>query len=344
LSQKKCAVFGLTEQRATDRLSLLQGQITGASSVVNNLCPLVNELTSTTDDYTRNLTIQNCNDAKTNLARAQAALASANSDPSNKQCSVWETVTPGSAIRDKVSKTLNSPETQLELVRNINDALNYLFTALLSRFHNQGLSSLVTQPVSSVSGGASTANNITDSLGNPVSGSGNNNGYSPFDITTDLAAIIKTQVDYVSEATKALSISSNIMPALGELDYCIPGPNPDWEQIAGVNITLNDRAPEYLNSIEKNFGITSPMQTPGGSEYLGMAHSGLALTTGLSSTDNKISSENSIYQSDIATANANIAKLRDIKSQVDAIVSAAKSRRAADRAKNGLPPIDASCN
>ena len=340
-SQKKCAVFGLTEQRAQSRLSLLQGNITNAQRSVDIA---KSELDAASKNYLNgNAIVDNDNaiyvTARDNLASAQAALAAANTDPSNKQCTVWETVTPGSAIRDKVSKTLNSPETQLELVKTIDDVSSALFTALLSRFQNQGLSSLVTKPFDNVSGGLGD-NNITDSLGNPVD---TGNSYSGFDITKDLAAVIKTQQDFITEATKALKTSGNVLKTLGELDYCIPGPNPNWELNADENVITDTKFIDYKSTVDKSFGTTSPMQTAGTSAYLAMAPSGLAMTKDLSTTAYTISQETSGYQDSITTAHANIKTLQAIKSQVDTIVAAAKARRNADRAKNGLPPVDASC-
>lgn len=41
--------------------------------------------------------------------------------------------------------------------------------------------------------------------------------------------IIQNQQDYINNAQKVLKILPQVMPAIGELDYCIPGPNPSWQ-------------------------------------------------------------------------------------------------------------------
>jgi len=41
--------------------------------------------------------------------------------------------------------------------------------------------------------------------------------------------VIQIQKDYVVAAKEILMFLPNVMPKLGELDYCIPGPNPSWE-------------------------------------------------------------------------------------------------------------------
>lgn len=40
--------------------------------------------------------------------------------------------------------------------------------------------------------------------------------------------VIQIQKDYVVAAKEILMTLPNIMPKIGELDYCIPGPNPNW--------------------------------------------------------------------------------------------------------------------
>jgi hypothetical protein len=40
--------------------------------------------------------------------------------------------------------------------------------------------------------------------------------------------VIQIQKDYVVAAKEILMILPSIMPKIGELDYCIPGPNPNW--------------------------------------------------------------------------------------------------------------------
>ena len=69
----------------------------------------------------------------------------AESTPKPKVCIKWETVTPGSLIKDKISYYLNSPERQLEMADTINETLNAVFTILLSKLADQGLSSLTAE-------------------------------------------------------------------------------------------------------------------------------------------------------------------------------------------------------
>lgn len=275
-----------------------------------------------------------------------------------------ENITPGSLIKDKVSTYLTSPERQLELTDTINESLNSLFTALISKFVTEGLSSLSSASTDAnftstdsfggygnndLSGNDSISfadlgldENTTDTSGGYTNGSfdltrdlgntyihnyteqsrlGNWNagtnvtaipassladskiesnlklaqGIAPigkdgiplvnvyYDITTpgftmiienglndwkrgDRAfwdgekwqnwkcgmqrvggkrvctnqmnpikkkGILQIQKDYVTAGKEFLSVLPTIMPKLGELDYCIPGPNPNWQTNSG---------------------------------------------------------------------------------------------------------------
>lgn len=254
------------------------------------------------------------------------------------QCVKYEVVTPGSIIRDKLGTYINSPERQLELADTINESLNSLFSALISKFQNQGLSSLSTEKyeytssnmgvgygsnVDLFTNGSATGGyingsfDLTRDLGNtyiheytqrplgtwnantgivdssnppkklyigvgPFSGEENietgrgsatignlnnvyytvsvagntklfNDGYNGW-AKNDRAfwngrewqnwkvgttnpikkrGVIQIQKDYIVAAKEILSKLPNIMPKIGELDYCIPGPNPNWEANSG---------------------------------------------------------------------------------------------------------------
>lgn len=255
------------------------------------------------------------------------------------KCWSYETVTPGSVIKDKVSTYLNSPERQLELADTINESLNTLFTSLISKFQNQGLSSLSSEnyTFSNPNMGTGYGSNNLDS--GDIFGESTSSGYTngSFDLTRDLGnkyihdydinesnlgdwdasintitknnfkstmerlnigipptklktiegqedqvipltnvyyvvkkagttklfengyngwaigdrafwngsewqnwkkgtanpikerGVVQIQKDYIVAANELLKKLPSIMPKIGELDYCIPGPNPSWE-------------------------------------------------------------------------------------------------------------------
>lgn len=239
--------------------------------------------------------------------------------PTEQKCKEWETVTPGSAIAAKANTYLNTPERQLELVKTMNDALNVLFTMLLSKFENQGLAGLApSKNITTAAAGGTTVQSITfDDEGyvmvddtplgtgsTPIttttgvtvgsggvnSGTGNTGGVKPiknprpyiqddgFDITKDLGniydqdgvlikkGVIQNQYDYIDAMGIYKSTIADVLPALGELDYCIPGPNPNWrdnskEAIEEYLATLNS-----VNDIG-NVGNTIEYAPEGTYEY-----------------------------------------------------------------------------
>ena len=304
--------------------------------------------------------------------------------PNNNKCVKYETTTPGSLIKDKVSEYVNSPERQLELVKTINDSLNSLFTALISKFQNEGLSSLgsndnnftstdilggygsndlfgndsfsvkglgLDNPSDSSSGGGYTDgsfnltrdlgntfyhtyqragsptwdaynNNLisngkvlagrelkmglapTDSKGTPlgsnvyyvVSTAGNtiivSNGSNKWQVgdrafwngtewqnwkkgTTDpikKRGVLQIQKDYIVAAKQLLTTLPTIMPKMGELDYCIPGPNPNWRTTAATaeasftklaGTMASQPTTRYECNTSKAFGVRLWKELPG---------------------------------------------------------------------------------
>lgn len=216
------------------------------------------------------------------------------SGASNPRCLRWETVTPGKLISDQASYALTSNIRQLELADSLNESLSAVFQALINQMISQGLSSLSSfspQNAPQTFGGAGY-NKVFDSLGNEISnlygngpgqsvltvnkGTGWYNSGKAFDITTDLEdiyrvadgkrylykkGVITTQKDYAEVVKLSLIKVPKILPALGELDYCIPGPNANWENSAKE--IINGRI-EYLRSLYFNGkgAVIAPFEDP----------------------------------------------------------------------------------
>ncbi len=201
------------------------------------------------------------------------------------ECIRWETVTPGTVIADQLKINLGSSVRQLELADSLNESLSAIFEALVNQLVNQGLSSLSNIKNTSTNGlGGAGNNKVYDSsgidisgisaegiLGNKLSvnkGSGWYNTNDTFDITKDLGdiyklekgkkvlvkkGIITIQSEYITAVKASMKEAPPIIPALGELDYCIPGPNPNWKSIAVPNV---NETMAILRDIDKN-GVTT---------------------------------------------------------------------------------------
>jgi hypothetical protein len=167
------------------------------------------------------------------------------------QCLRWETVTPGSTIAQQVSFVLNSPTEQLIQADQINEVFGAYFDKLLNSLFSKGLGSLrSSQNADLTYGGGPGSNLVIDSSGkalNSVYGASvgyslGGSGYNTvdFDISRpqQLRAIIKAQYDFLNRAKDSQMIVARLTPRLGELDYCLPGPNPTWNVGADDNFAL----------------------------------------------------------------------------------------------------------
>lgn len=349
LDQKKCVEYDKTNEKAIKEM----GDELNLSLAIRDKTCDVNEGSGPNSDACV---------AATKVYGQDLAKLNSLKDEKNQKCIKWETVTPGSLIKDKVSTTLNSDVRQLELAKDINDSLNAVFTVLLSKLQNQGLTSLSSaiedssittydglggegsnrttndevdengNIVRSIGSGFSGSFDLTKELGNTYThtynhtslgywNAGNNtpklypgvgtagtfyivsvpgktklinNGYNGWEKgdrayfngtewqnwkqgqtnPIDKRGIIQIQKDFVVGATEILKVLPTVMPKLGELDACIPGPNPNWEgnasEASDLFLTLtNTLSTTYQSNgfINANENSTYTMAGPGDVEY-----------------------------------------------------------------------------
>jgi hypothetical protein len=201
-------------------------------------------------------------------------------DPlSDVDCIRRETVTPGSLIADQVSSVLTSPVRQLELADTVNQSLDSVFGAMVNQLTTNGFSSLssYTSTRNYYPNGSSTGGiKYYDGAGQLITVNHGFGGWygqaGNFDITKDLGdiyvkdrdnndvvvkkGVIGVQKDYITAAKDTRESLVPILNAVGNLDYCIPGPNPNW-----INVT-NERLADmkdYVASQEyggRNLRIT----------------------------------------------------------------------------------------
>lgn len=76
---------------------------------------------------------------------------------------------------------------------------------------------------------------------------GGNTRIVDFDVSRpqQVRAILQAQYDYLNRMLDARATLVRIVPTLGALDYCIPGPNPTWRD------NLDDNADTYFGSIQE---------------------------------------------------------------------------------------------
>ncbi len=155
-------------------------------------------------------------------------------------CKRWETRTPGKAIADQLNISLGSSTRQAELADELNESIAAIFDSLVSHFLTEGLNSL-SEPSSDYSGNG-FGNYGSNSSGGGMYGSGSwatqTNPTSIYSIWKDIDQLLAWQNNYLTVLDQEKSIyTGQLIPKLYELDYCVPGPRPDWEESARKTVT-----------------------------------------------------------------------------------------------------------
>jgi hypothetical protein len=187
-------------------------------------------------------------------------------------CTQYSTVTPGSVIANQVSTITTTPTRQLEYANQINEVLGSFFDSLVNNLLSKGLrgsSSSTSTPIDGLS--SQGDNTVTDSDGNTLESDPSALGYqvassgsavdSDFDISRpqQLYAILQTQYDFLNRTKDSQIALERVIPTIGALDYCIPGPNPDWQTGLDSNWqsflgSIQQADPKDTTTVEKIIG------------------------------------------------------------------------------------------
>jgi hypothetical protein len=140
LDQKKCVAFGLSKTSAEKNMlkQFSEAEAAKANQTMRADLAKANAVCAKDADTEECITAKDVADNSisifNNLGKTNATGSNqvTNQGEENKECTKWETVTPGSLIKDKVGKYLNSPETQLELADSLNEVLYSIFGNLIS--------------------------------------------------------------------------------------------------------------------------------------------------------------------------------------------------------------------
>lgn len=271
LSMKKCAEWsdGIDQKMVKDDCSAQYAdQKNGELAVCN-----------TKADILKTNCIQTVNtkyDALTN----SCVTTTSNVEGGAASCLRYETVTPGSVIAAQAATITTTDIRQLEQADQINEVLGSFFVQLLNKLFSDGLGGLSGRGIALCG-----ANVVLDSNGMPIQSVNLNSaekafGYQSvnggfngeFDISRpqQLRAIIKTQIDFVNRTKDSQAAMSRIIPTLGKLDYCVPGPNPSWKVGTDYNTelilsALAGKAPSRAlgNTISAISGVAAAIPGPG---------------------------------------------------------------------------------
>ncbi len=175
---------------------------------------------------------------------------SLNADNSQR-CLEYEVTTPGSAIQAQANMVLTSSTRQLEAADELNEVLGAFFDNMLNKLIQRGLNGLQRETARSLGGNFYSPSLVTSGNVGGLSSMGYqsvDSGYSTqdFDISRpqQIRAVLQTQYDFLSTAQDSQVALERILPTLGALDYCLPGPNPTWTN------GLNDNYQNFISSFE----------------------------------------------------------------------------------------------
>lgn len=152
-------------------------------------------------------------------------------------CKQWKTITPGSVVSNQLTTALNLHNNKLIQADEVSEDLGLIFDALLNQLVSSGLDSL-----QSSSNGGNSSNNvlIAQAQGLQPGQVQNGNAAPPaVDAITGTGlvdtALVTVQNNYITNANQAIPLFNELIQKIRALDYCVPGPNPNWQTLGQQN-------------------------------------------------------------------------------------------------------------
>lgn len=189
----------------------------------------------------------------------------------SKICEKWIYVTPGQTIADMATKAIGYPDQALIDAETLNDALAAIIDAVGAKFSNDIMQKGLAN--------TSTNNDYYQNNKNYFNQSGTSDfsegqinasnwlqqNYD-FDIRTDLdQGLIDTQRTYIEKLNQENKALNDLVKSIWQLDYCIPGPNPNWEENSSnaMESIFNGEAPtsELSTLIKVNNAVNGTLGT-----------------------------------------------------------------------------------
>lgn len=148
-------------------------------------------------------------------------------------CTQWKTTTPGNIVSSKITTALNISDNKLIQADEISESLGLIFDALINQLVGSGLESLSSFASTDGGGGGSTSV-LLQQVNGQQPGQIENGQVPPppVDSVTGTGYVdtpaVAVQQQYITAANQALPILTNLIQKIRALDYCVPGPNPNW--------------------------------------------------------------------------------------------------------------------
>lgn len=181
-------------------------------------------------------------------------------------CLRWETVTPGAIIAEQVSAVTQAPIDKITQADELNEILQGLFDSFMNKLFTKGIASLKGGDKTTFSSGGPGVNAVLGSDGKPLASITENfydtsgEGVTDFDISRPqlLRAISQAQANYINRAKDSQIALVRLIPRMGILDYCLPGPNPTWMENLDNNYQVFTAAPTKDSERLYGFLVSGP--------------------------------------------------------------------------------------
>lgn len=263
LNQKKCVASGTGVENGADYIGPLPDGTTGPGFIDPTSHPLIPEGTTMTEDIWSTLSpeVQGQIDASGAWDSIETAQVY-NNLVLRSTCAKWMTITPGSLISNQLTKNFNLQTDKLINAGSLGQNLGLIFDALLNQLVEKGLRSLDQTTngndsvlVQQVNGQNPGSSGLTDPDGNSIDGQTSTAETLLGDgLNLNIQNIQNIQNDYIQAAVAATGDIGDVIDRIRALDYCVPGPNPKWQEDSSLILSqaLTNLPPPPGTSVQDN--------------------------------------------------------------------------------------------
>lgn len=225
------------------------------------------------------------------MTRAEHQSALAKGDRENL-CKKWEYRTPGKIVAEFATGLVDYPKESILSANDLNTAIATIADAALSNFvsglANKGLTSLGTDGidgsyVESADSGlyGTTYSQVELDFPKSLSNTSWLKENPDFNIRTDLTqALIDEQRIFQSRLDEENRVLNDLITTTYQLDYCIPGPHPDWEDDSDRTLSaFKQSIPSKTEQDFKNVTLSAITGIVKSAAYVGGAAIGASIGT-----------------------------------------------------------------
>ena len=214
----------------------------------------------TYEDPPQGWSIEDANAIIQNPSSSVSEVTEALSELDMYVCKRWETQTPGNVIASKLNLDLGTGTRQAELSDQLNESVAAIFDALTSQLINKGLSALdggdsSVDTTGNGGYGSNTSSGTVISASNTAGQWYNSSNTTTMNYWSEIDPQITLENSYIDKLTTQRDVITNqLIPKIYELDYCTPGPRPDWYTSAQEIVRQSE------TSVSESYSVANALQ------------------------------------------------------------------------------------